>query len=54
VVWHAQVVTHFLHLEELLDDAVGQEVELQLERGGQGVSEVSRSEWVRVHARAKR
>eukprot|EP00200_Dunaliella_tertiolecta_P008556 CAMPEP_0202391600 /NCGR_PEP_ID=MMETSP1127-20130417/91921_1 /ASSEMBLY_ACC=CAM_ASM_000462 /TAXON_ID=3047 /ORGANISM="Dunaliella tertiolecta, Strain CCMP1320" /LENGTH=1117 /DNA_ID=CAMNT_0048994043 /DNA_START=31 /DNA_END=3384 /DNA_ORIENTATION=+ len=30
-----QVVTHFLHLEELLDDAVGQEVELQLERGGQ-------------------
>jgi hypothetical protein len=29
-----EVVSHFLALEELLDDAVGQVVELQLERGG--------------------
>jgi|AntDeeMetagen681_2_1112603.scaffolds.fasta_scaffold60688_1 hypothetical protein len=32
-----QIVTHFLPLEETLDDAVGQEVELHLERGGQAV-----------------
>jgi hypothetical protein len=29
-----QVVSHFLMLEELLDAAVGQTIELQLERGG--------------------
>jgi hypothetical protein len=29
-----EVVTHFLHLEELLDARVGQEVVLELERGG--------------------
>jgi hypothetical protein len=28
------IVTHFLHLEELLDERVGQVVELRLERGG--------------------
>jgi hypothetical protein len=31
---NGQVVTHFLSLEELMDDNVGQEVELVLERGG--------------------
>lgn len=32
-----QVVSHFLALEELLDDSVGQTIELQLERGGKPV-----------------
>ena len=31
---NGEVVTHFLHLEELLDARVGQEVGLELERGG--------------------
>lgn len=30
-----QVVSHFLQLEQLLDDSVRHTVELQLERGGQ-------------------
>lgn len=29
-----EVVSHFLHLEEVLDGAVGSTIELQLERGG--------------------
>ncbi|KAF6255925.1 DegP-type protease [Scenedesmus sp. NREL 46B-D3] len=33
-----QVVSHFLMLEELLDAAVGQTIELQLERGGKPLS----------------
>lgn len=33
-----QVVTHFLPLEEVLDDAVGREVTLDIERGGKAVS----------------
>eukprot|EP00775_Hariotina_reticulata_P006275 gene6275-6514_t len=33
-----EVISHFLALEELLDDAVGQVVELQLERGGKSLT----------------
>ena len=29
-----QVVTQFLRLETLLDDSVGREIDLQIERGG--------------------
>jgi hypothetical protein len=29
-----QVVTQFLRLETLLDDSVGKEIDLQIERGG--------------------
>jgi hypothetical protein len=29
-----QVVTQFLRLETLLDDSVGSEIDLQIERGG--------------------
>ena len=33
------VVTHFLQLEELMDESVGGAVELELERGGKKVRE---------------
>lgn len=35
---NVHVVTHFLHMEALLDDCVGTEVQLQLERGGKPVT----------------
>ncbi len=33
-----QIVTHFLHLEELLDNAMGRKVDVLFERGGEPVS----------------
>ena len=33
-----QVTTRFLKLETLLDDSVGQKVELQIERGGKSLT----------------
>eukprot|EP00879_Flechtneria_rotunda_P012429 GHRR01012979.1.p1 GENE.GHRR01012979.1~~GHRR01012979.1.p1 ORF type:complete len:795 (+),score=305.94 GHRR01012979.1:778-3162(+) len=35
---NGQVMSHFLALEEMLDDAVGQSVDIELERGGQPVT----------------
>ena len=34
---HGRVVTHFMTLESILDDAVGSSVSLSLERGGRPV-----------------
>jgi S1-C subfamily serine protease len=47
---NGQVVTHFLTMEELLDDAVHQEVEVVIERAGKPVRGVC--VWARVRVRA--